>query len=139
VGLKDAVVPRGYLFPEELKDIAEKLKDHGIKVEQLTESCSANGFEYEITEFKELEKGWIRLYHMTELTGSYHGTKKEFPAGTYHVDMAQPLANLIFYCLEPEVGDGLVGWNYFNDYLKAKGAPRKKVVFPVFKYLKLDA
>jgi len=51
--------------------------------------------------------------------------------------MAQPLANVAFYCLEPEVGDGLVGWNYFNGYLKSRGAQTRSVVFPVFKYLKI--
>ena len=138
VGLKEALVPRGYLFPEELMHIAEKLEDHGIKVEQLANPCTASGFDYEISEFRELEKGWIRLYQMTELEGSFRESKRDFPAGTYHVDMAQPLANLAFYCLEPEVGDGLVGWNYFNEYLKSEGAPEHKVLFPVFKYLTLS-
>ncbi|MCW4050072.1 MAG: hypothetical protein NWE89_10100 [Candidatus Bathyarchaeota archaeon] len=49
--------------------------------------------------------------------------------------MAQPLANVAFYCLEPEVGDGLAGWNYMNGYLKSRGAPGNSVVYPVFKYL----
>jgi hypothetical protein len=62
---------------------------------------------------------------------------KTYPAGLYHVDMAQPLANVAFYCLEPEVVDGLAGWNYFNDYLKSRGAPGNSVVYPVFKYLKM--
>ena len=74
---------------------------------------------------------------MTELEGSWHKTVKTYPAGSYHVDMAQPLANMVFYCLEPEVGDGLVGWNYFNTYLKSRGAENSSTVFPVFKYLKI--
>jgi hypothetical protein len=71
------------------------------------------------------------------LEGVWTRSVKSFPAGSYHVDMAQPLANVAFYCLEPEVGDGLVGWNYFNGYLKSRGAPDYSVVFPVFKYLKM--
>ena len=32
--------------------------------------------------------------------------KKEFPEGTFRVDLAQPLANMAFYCLEPQAADG---------------------------------
>jgi len=47
------------------------------------------------------------------------------------------LANLAFYCLEPEVGDGFVGWNLLNDYLESLGVEENSVVYPVFKYLKI--
>ena len=70
-------------------------------------------------------------------SGGWFRTTKTYQAGSYHVDMAQRLANVAFYCLEPEVGDGLVGWNYFNTYLKSRGAEQNSVVFPVFKYLNL--
>jgi len=42
--------------------------------------------------------------------------------------MAQPLAWLIFYLMEPQSDDGLVYWNYFDEYLKKAG-----VVYPVIK------
>lgn len=136
VGTKDAVVPRGYFFYEELKEVAEKLRDHGVTVTKLGEPAAVEGYEFIVDEFREVKKGWIRLYDMTELTGGWFRTRKVYPTGSYHVDMAQPLANVAFYCLEPEVGDGLVGWNYFNGYLKGRGAETNSVVFPVFKYLK---
>ena len=72
---------------------------------------------------------------MTELEGTFHKSKMDFPIGTFHVDMAQPLANLIFYCLEPEIGDGLVGWNYFNDYFTKFNSSKRNMIYPVFKYL----
>jgi hypothetical protein len=49
--------------------------------------------------------------------------------------MARPLANLIFYCLEPDVGDGSLGWVLLDDYLKQAGVEKGKVSYPVFKYL----
>ena len=48
--------------------------------------------------------------------------------------MAQPLRNLIFYLLEPQSDDGLVTWNFFDTYLKAKGVDKKPVEYPVFKH-----
>jgi hypothetical protein len=135
IGTKDSIVPRGYIIYEELEEIAEKLKAHGILISQLEEPTMYEGYEYIIDKFEEIEIGWIRLYPMTKLTGKWIKKVKSFPIGSYHIDMAQPLANVAFYCLEPEVNDGLVGWNYFNDYLKNRRVESTKVSFPVFKYL----
>jgi hypothetical protein len=135
IGTKDSIVPRGYVFNEELTEAAEKLRAHGVQVTQIEEQATYEGYKFVIEGFHEIQKGWIRLYEMTELHGAWVKTEKTYPAGSYHVDMAQPLANVAFYCLEPEVGDGLVGWNYFNEYLKRIGAESNKVDFPVFKYL----
>jgi len=137
VGTKDSIVPRGYVFDEALKNVAEKLRDHGVQVSQIEAPTIFEGYKFVITEFCEIEKGWIRLYEMTELKGDWVKTEKTYPAGSYMVDMAQPLANVAFYCLEPEVGDGLVGWNYFNEYLKRNAAETTIIDFPVFKYLKI--
>ena len=136
VGTKDAIVPRGNIFYEALKGVAEKLRDHGVTVTKLGEPVTVEGYEFIVDEFREVKKGWIRLYEMTELNGGWFKTIKTYPDGSFHVDMAQPLANVAFYCLEPEVGDGLVGWNYFISYLRSRGAETNSVVFPVFKYLK---
>jgi len=137
VGTKDSVVPRGYVFYGELKEVADKLETHGIDVDRLENPVRVEGLMFVVDEFREVEKGWIRMYHMTELEGGWARVVKTYPAGSYHVDMAQPLANVAFYCLEPEVGDGLAGWNYFNGYLKSRGAPGNSVVYPVFKYLRM--
>jgi len=136
VGTRDSVVPRGYVFPEELEEVASKLRDHGVEVERLKKDVSMEGFEFLVDEFRELEKGWIRMYNMTEFEGRWSRTTKMYPAGSHHVDMAQPLANVAFYCLEPEVGDGFAGWNYFNGYLKRVMTAGDSVVYPVFKYLR---
>jgi hypothetical protein len=40
-----------------------------------------------------------------------------FPAGTFVVRTAQPLAGLAAYLLEPQSNDGLLTWNYFDRYL----------------------
>ena len=39
--------------------------------------------------------------------------------------------------LEPQSDDGLVSWNFFDDYLKENGVTKKAVEFPIFKYYKL--
>ena len=50
------------------------------------------------------------------------------------VDMAQPLSLLAFYMIEPEVNDGLVRWEYYDDVLLDTDYTRSIGIFPVFKY-----
>jgi hypothetical protein len=135
VGTKEATVPRGYLIPGELKSIVDRLVVHGIQIDTLNRPMVFSGEEYVIDKSVRIKKGG---YDMTRLEGGFfQSQRKEFPAGTIRIDMAQPRANVIFYCLEPEVGDGFVGWNLFNDYLDSLGVERYSVVYPVFKYLKI--
>ena len=135
VGTRQATVPRGYLLPADLEFIVEKLRIHNIRVDVLDKPVTVSGEEYIIDKLEPIRQGG---YAMTRFQGGFFkSAKKEFPAGTFKVDMAQPLGNMAFYCLEPEVGDGFVGWNLLNDYLKTLGVEQHSVVYPVYKYLKI--
>jgi hypothetical protein len=63
----------------------------------------------------------------TRLVGHWRTDTRAIPSGSYIVDMAQPLARLAVYMLEPESDDGLTVWNYFDKDLKVGGE------YPVFK------
>jgi hypothetical protein len=131
VGTKEAIMPRGYLIPAELGFIIEKLRTHNIKVEVLDKPVRVMGEEFVIDKMSKVSS-------MTRLQGNFFQTpSKEFPAGTYRVDLAQPLANLAFYCLEPEAADGFTGWGVLDNYLKSIGADNRSVVYPIFKYFKI--
>ncbi|MEX0314388.1 MAG: M14 family metallopeptidase [Allomuricauda sp.] len=134
VGVKEATVPRGYLIPEGMENIIEKLRMHGVKVTQLEKPVTASGEQFVSQEMTTQDMGW-RPYKMTTFKGDFAEAKNQtFPAGTYHVDMAQPLANLIFYALEPQVKDGFLGWKLMDDYLIENGAKKGTYVYPIFKY-----
>jgi hypothetical protein len=73
-------------------------------------------------------------YDMTVLDGTFSALQtKEFPAGSFYVDMAQPMANAAFYYLEPQARDGFVGWSVLDDRLRALGADTHAVMYPIFK------
>jgi hypothetical protein len=74
---------------------------------------------------------------MTTLEGGFYGpATREFPAGTFFLDMAQPMANAAFYYLEPQSQDGFVGWGVLDNYLRSIGVEQRPVVYPIFKYRK---
>jgi hypothetical protein len=71
-------------------------------------------------------------YDMTVLDGDFSALQsRAFPAGSFFVDMAQPMANAAFYYLEPQARDGFVGWHVLDDVLRAKSGP--PLEYPIFK------
>ena len=129
-------LPYAYLIPVFDETIAGKLRGHGLAVEKLTESAT---LEVEAFRLKEV-KGADRLYqgHRTnQIKGEPAVERREFPKGTLVVRMAQPLANLAAYLLEPESDDGLLLWNAFDKYI-AREWGRGVETYPVFKLYTLQ-
>ncbi|MDP2914634.1 MAG: hypothetical protein Q8O91_04185 [Candidatus Aminicenantes bacterium] len=100
-GTVAATVPRGYLVPAELDYVAEKLRTHNVKVKVLAKPIKAAGEEFVILRIGQGRGGG---YNMIKLEGGFAKSPlKEFPAGTFRVDLAQPMANVAFYCLKPRM------------------------------------
>ena len=132
VGTRSAIVPRAYLFPAEYGDLAAKLRAHNVTVRALDQPLRAEGESFTIQKMGKTRRSG---YEMTELDGAFSGLQvKDFPAGTFMVDMAQPMANAAFYYLEPQARDGFVGWGVLDAALHAAGADRAPAEYPVFKF-----
>jgi hypothetical protein len=131
VGTRDAWVPRGYLIPAEHADIAAKLEAHNIAVEVLEQPTRAEGEEFVISE---LRGAASRGFEMRTLDGEFVEAVRDFPTGTFFVDMAQPMANAAFYYLEPQAADGFVGWGVMDQALHAAVEGYAPAIYPVFKF-----
>jgi hypothetical protein len=129
----ESTLPRGYIIPAEFSNIAELLRKHGVKVDQLTKAGSYKGEAFEISELKKSQRKF-EGHLMASVSGEFKSQTKKFKKGDYIIDLAQPLANFIFYLLEPQSDDGLVSWNFFDAYLEKQKSDNKTVVYPVFKY-----
>ena len=127
--------PAGYLIPTVSPEVIQKLLQHGLLVERLSQPAT---LEVETFKMKEI-KGAERLYqgHRTNaVKGEYAKAQMEFPPGTVFVTTAQPLANLAAYLLEPESDDGLLVWNYFDKSLASGGFGGGPSGFPIYKLMK---
>ena len=132
IGTRDAVVPRGYLIPAEFSDLVAKLRAHNITVRTTDAPKRFEGEQFVIERMRKLRSAG---YDMTVLDGIFSPLlTREFPAGTYIVDMAQPMANAAFYYLEPQARDGFVGWGMLDEKLRALGVEKGRMPYPIFKY-----
>ena len=131
-----ATVPFGYIFPAELKGVAAKLAEHGIKISTLAKRTKADAEQFMITKYSQDTHLSYGGHKMAKVEGEFAKKSITVEDSSYYVDMRQPLAWLIFYMLEPQSDDGLLLWNYFDDYLLPKGVEKGDVPYPVIKLMK---
>lgn len=114
--------PYAYLFRRETPNLADKLHDHGVRIERLARPTS---IEVETATVRSIE-GLDRGAYLnpggkpeTQVRCAWSRERRDFEMGDLVVRTAQPLGNLIVYLLEPESDDGLVAWHYLDDVLAA--------------------
>ena len=129
-------LPRGYFLPKSMKSIVDHLRKQGIEVTELKKRRKATGEVFMVKELKNSRRKF-EGHNMATAVGEYVAKTRVFKKGDFWIDMAQPLTNLAFYMLEPQSDDGLVSWNFFDEYLKEQGVEAKPVEYPVFKYYSL--
>jgi len=131
---KSVPLPYGYLIPLPIPKVQEKLLQHGITVEKLLKPAKLYIEKFLVQEFKSGERAF-QGHHLNTVKGEYVREEKEFPAGTLFIGIAQPLANVATYLLEPESDDGFLVWNFFDRYLVPQWS-RSVQEYPVYRLLK---
>ena len=131
----ESTIPSGYIIPAAFKNIALHLQKLGVKVEQLQKGQAYTGEVFSVEKLKKSERKF-EGHFMATAEGKFSAATRKFKKGDYIVALDQPLANLIFYMLEPQSDDGLVTWNFFDETLREAGVNNKLVEYPVFKYYK---
>jgi hypothetical protein len=121
----ESTLPRGYIIPAEFSSIAEHLKKQGVIVQQLSKTKTFRGENFTITTLERSARKF-EGHFMATVKGNFSASTRKFKKGDYIIDLAQPLANFIFYLLEPQSDDGLVSWNFFDNYLEKQMLTTRK-------------
>lgn len=126
---KSVVRPDGYIIAPELDQVVEKLRQHGVVIEQLPAIPSSAMIEQYVIGAVDHAERQFQGHHVTTVEVSdvvrLPWREDRVPPGSWFVPMNQPLANLAIYLLEPESDDGLVAWGFVDGFLEVGG------VFPV--------
>jgi hypothetical protein len=133
---KTATVPFGYVFPASLDKVAAKLEQHGVLVKRLSRKTRVDAEQFTITAYSREKRKSYGDHNVVTADGTFARKTFSVDASSYYVDMRQPLAWLIFYMLEPQSDDGLLLWNYLDDYLLPLGVEKGPVAYPVLKLMK---
>lgn len=125
--------PIRYVIPGSDTAVVHVLRAHGIQVTAASDLFKGPGISpfgvgaaFVIDSIVTAGRPF-QNHRETRLVGHWKTESRAIPLTSYVVDMAQPLARLAVYMLEPESDDGLSDWNYFDSELKLGGE------YPVFK------
>jgi len=132
--LQTSIMPRAYLIPADQESIIEKLSQHGIEVTRLERSITIEVEAFTVSQI-ETQDAVQNGHQNTRLSGDFQSMERTFQEGDYQVPLDNPLANLIFYLLEPQADDGLAYWNYFDQHLQNLQANDRPLIYPVFKLM----
>jgi hypothetical protein len=125
--------PRGYFIYPPIAEVVDKLLQHGIVVDMLTEEIEVEVEAFYIDEIKASERAF-QGHHLDTIKGTYEKERISFPSGTIFVGTDQPLGNLAAYLLEAESDDGLLVWNFFDRYIIPQWGSAK-IKYPVNRLL----
>lgn len=121
----EVTLPVAYILPSPDPAVLENLRNHGLQLEVLTETTSAEVTIRTIQSLTRNSRAFQR-HNMVRLKTQDREETRELPKGTVIVKTTQPLARLAAWLLEPESSDGLVAWNFFDKTIE-EGAD-----YPVF-------
>jgi hypothetical protein len=121
---RSVMMPKGWLIPKNTADngrlaaALDRLRWHGIKIEELTADAVVAVERFSIANITKAPKPF-QGHQEARLKGAFDKAQLTVQAGSLYIPANQPLARLAFYLLEPESDDGLVTWNIIEDGLSA--------------------
>ncbi len=111
--------PLYYIVPPQWKEVIERLKAHGLRLQQLAGPTEIEVESYRFSEVKwggsSFEGHVLPNYKTAQVT-----ERRMFPAGSIIIPMAQPAARVALYLLEPDAPDSLIAWGFFNPIFEEK-------------------
>ena len=123
IPFRDTLVPKvtvraprgGYVIPAAYAAwIAERLSVHGIRFERVDRARPAAPVEAFRATKVEFASKPFEGHFTARLEGEWQQEKRDIPAGSLFVPIAQPKARLIMTLLEPQAGDSYAAWGFFN-------------------------
>jgi hypothetical protein len=108
--------PRGaYVIPAaQAAWMGERLSIHGIRFERLNREARSAPVEAFRATKAEFATKPFEGHFLAKLTGEWKPERRDIPAGSLIVPIAQPKARLIMALLEPQASDSYAAWGFFN-------------------------
>jgi hypothetical protein len=110
-------VPAAYFVPDQLREVLNRLTDHGIRWSRLADPLDVVAQRF-VIDSSTVSPREFEGHRERNLYGQYQEVRVTLAAGTAMVAMDQPLGRLAFYLLEPRADDGFVNWNQLDSALE---------------------
>jgi len=110
-------VPKAYWIPAEWSSVIQKMADHGIEMEILTEEKKLNLEFSTIVDYKMSNQPYEGLMRIQTVNLDKLERTVTLQPGSARISTDQSLAELVVILMEPESIDSFFQWGYFNSIL----------------------
>jgi hypothetical protein len=129
--------PKAYWIPVTKPEVIERLKLHGIRVEETTRARTQAVEMYRLVDPKSAAKPFEGR-HLLAAKVQAEARTETFPAGSVRVPTDQPLGDLAIALLEPESVDSFLGWGFFPEILQRTEYIEGYVIAPLAEKMLAD-
>ncbi len=110
----------GYLVPKAYAAwVSEKLKLHGIRYQALPAAMVVEAEAFRAADFHFGGQSY-EGHQVLTVKGKWAKEKREVPAGSLFIPIAQPRARLILQLFEPKSPESYLAWGFFNTAFEKK-------------------
>ena len=113
--------PASYYVPVALESVVDLLSAHGVAAEPLEADTIARVEQFVVSSSTLSERLFEGHYERT-VEGVWEAAELTVPAGTLAVPVTQRLGRLVFALLEPRSDDGVVNWNFLDEWIATGSA-----------------
>lgn len=113
-------VPAAYVIPAGWPQIADKLRQHGIRTERIAHAVTLPVERYRLAAPAWSEQPFEGHHRLREVSATLERAEAEFDAGAILVPMDQPAANVALNLLEPRASDSLLRWGFLDTVFEQK-------------------
>lgn len=124
-------LPEAYILPAEWIDIIQRLKYHGVKMQQIETPTSINVETYFFSKIDWHSKPYEGRFRVSKMEFETRASKIMYPKGSILILMDQPLAPIIAHLLEPNGNGSLLEWGFFNQIFEQKEYAESYVMEPL--------
>jgi hypothetical protein len=117
------IVPEAYFIPAEWgmwNNIIERIKLHGIKVEQTETEMKIEATRYKFRNIKFSAYPYEGRHQAYDPDYIEYSERIIIPRGTYRINTDQRAIRIIIHLLEPKSGDSFLQWGFFNQIFEQK-------------------
>lgn len=117
--IDSVTAPYAYIIPREWSEIVNRLKLHGVIVEELKKETTLEVERYKFTDPKFQEKPYEGRQQVNSPYNVFT-EKVTLPAGTFLIKTNQRAIRVIMHALEPKGYDAFLRWGFFNSIFEVK-------------------
>ena len=112
------VAPASYYVPADLTPVVDLLAAHGVGAEPLESAVTVDAEQFVISGTSLAERPFEGHNERT-VEGDWEPVQRILPAGTLVMPVTPRLGRLVFALLEPRSDDGIVNWNFLDEWIEA--------------------